>query len=65
MTVPETPVAAYLNEALDIKVNLFPEVTFNLAFPVNNLPEAVNFFLGKVIHFCIRCDSSLRQDFLA
>jgi len=37
MTVPDTPIATNLNEALDVEVNLLSKVTLNIILPVNNL----------------------------
>jgi len=59
MTMPDTPIATYLNKTLDIKVNLFSKLTLNLMLPVNNLSETINLFIGKVIHLGIRTDTGL------
>ena len=42
MTMPDTPVATSLDKALNIKVNLFSELTLNLIFAVDKLTEAIN-----------------------
>jgi hypothetical protein len=59
MTMPETPVATNLNEALDIKVNLFSKLALNPALPVNKLAKAINLIFGKVVHLNIRIDTGL------
>ena len=60
--MPETAVTANFNEALDIKVNFFPEVTLNLILPVNNLPETVNLIFSKTIRFGISTNTCLGQN---
>jgi len=57
MTMPDTPIAPDINEALDIKVNLFPELSLDGIFPVDKLSEVINLLFGKVISFSIRADS--------
>jgi len=42
MTVPDAPIAANLNETLDVKVNLLSKLTLNLILVVDELAETVN-----------------------
>jgi len=65
MAMPESTIAPDFNETLEIKVNLFPELTLNPVLPVNKLPETVNFLFGKFIYLGLRTDVSLSQDFPA
>jgi hypothetical protein len=65
MTMPEATIAANLDEAFDIKVNLFSKLTFNPVLPVNYLTKAVHLTLGKAICLGIRADVSLRQNLTA
>jgi hypothetical protein len=50
MTMPNTPIATNLHETLDVKVNLFPEITFNGILMVNKLPKTINLLFGKLIY---------------
>jgi hypothetical protein len=59
MAMPSTPVTANLNEALDVKVNLFSEFALDMIFLVNKLAETVNFFFSEVTRHNIRVDASL------
>jgi len=63
--MPETPVAANLDEALDVEVNLFSKVTLNPVLVVNHFPELINLVIGKVAHLDIRADAGLSQNLLA
>jgi len=62
MTMSETAIAANLNQALDIEINLFSKFTLNPILLVYNLPETVDFFLSKVIYLRVRRDLSLSQN---
>jgi len=57
--VPDTPIAANFNKALDIKVNLSSKLSLNLMLPVNNLPEAINLPFSKTVCLNLRIDTSL------
>jgi len=59
MTVPDTPIATNLNETLDVKVNLFPELTLNLILMVNKLSKTINLLFSKLAYPSIRADTSL------
>jgi hypothetical protein len=58
MAVPDTAVTANLYETLDVKSNLFSEITLNPVLPVNKLAKTVNLVFGKVAHFNIRINTS-------
>jgi len=64
MTTPDALVATNLNEALDVKVDLFSMLALNPILPVNKLAKTVNLILSKVIHLNIRVDTSLSQNLL-
>jgi hypothetical protein len=57
--VPGAPIAAYLDKTFDIEVDFLPEVTLNRVLTVNNLPEAIDLFLGKVIDPGLRVNPGL------
>jgi len=59
MTMPDTSVAANLNEALDVKVNFFSKFALNPILPVNKLAKTVNLILSKVTHLNIRTNAGL------
>jgi len=59
MTVSQASVTTNLDEALDIKIYLFSELPLNFVISVNDLPEAIYLFLGKVTDFDISTDPSL------
>jgi len=42
MTMPDAPIAANLNETLNIKVNLLSKLTLNLILVVDKLAETIN-----------------------
>jgi hypothetical protein len=46
MAMPDAAIAANLNKALDVEVNLLSQLTLNIILPVNNLSEAINLILG-------------------
>jgi hypothetical protein len=62
MTMPDTPIAPDIDEALDIKVNLFPEISLDGIFLVDKLSEVIHFLFGKVIGFGIRVDAGASQN---
>jgi hypothetical protein len=62
MAMSETSIAANLNQALNVKVNLFPKLTLNPVLPVNELPETINLILGKVTHLSSWTDTGLVQN---
>jgi len=64
-TMPHTPVTAYLNETLDVKVNLFSKGTLDPVIVVNYFPELIYLIFSKVAHFGIRADTGLGQNLLA
>ena len=55
--MPATPIATNFNEALDIKINLFAQLTFNPVLPVNKLSETINLVFSKITHLGIRADT--------
>jgi hypothetical protein len=57
--MPDTAIAANLNKALDIEVNLFLKFTPNLILPVDKLTQAVNLVFGKAIRLGIIADAGL------
>jgi len=57
--MPDTPIATNLDEALDIKANLFSKLTLNLVLVVNKLPETINLLVSKVSYLSSRIDISL------
>jgi hypothetical protein len=57
--MPDTPITANFNETLDVKVNLFSEITLYLILMVNHLSEVINLFFSEVIHLSTRIDISL------
>jgi hypothetical protein len=57
--VPDTPVAANLNETFNVKVNLFSKLTLNPIPVVNQLSETINLIFGKVVYLSIRADTGL------
>jgi len=59
MTMPDTPIAANLAEALDIKGDLFSKLTLNLILPVNKLSETINLFVSKAVRLGIRINTGL------
>jgi len=59
MTMPDTPIAANLNETLDVKVNLFSKFTLNPILVADKLSETINLVIGKAIYPSIRVDASL------
>jgi hypothetical protein len=59
VTVPETTIAPNLSEALDVKINRFPQLTLNHMLPLNKFSDTVDFLFGKVIHLHILIDASL------
>lgn len=63
--MPEAAVAANLDEAFDIKGNLFSKFTFNPVLPVNYLTKTVYLTLGKAVCLGIGADVSLRQNLMA
>jgi hypothetical protein len=65
MAVPVTPIATNLDKALNVKVNLFSEVTLNPVLSVNYLPQAINLILSEVVQLSFRAYFGLSQDFLA
>jgi hypothetical protein len=54
-----TAVTTNIDEALDVKVNLFPKPTLNPKLVVNKLTKAVNFPVSKFIHPGTRVNTSL------
>jgi len=63
--MPETTVAANLDESLDIEINLLSEFAFYPVTLINNLADSVYLIISEVSHPGIWIDTSLRQDFLA
>jgi len=63
--MPDAPVTTNLDEALDVKVNLFSKLTLSPILSVNKLPKAINLIFSKVAYLNIRVDTSLRQNLLA
>jgi len=59
MTMPDTPIATDINEALDIKGNLFSKLSLNLMLPVDKLAEAINLLFSEVTGFNLSIDTSL------
>ena len=59
MTMPETPIAANLDKALDVKVNLFSKFTLNPILATDKVSEAINLVIGKTIYLGIRVDGGL------
>jgi len=57
MTVPTTPVAANLDETLNVEVNLFSKLTLNLVLSVNQLSESINFFFSQLVYLTLRSDA--------
>jgi hypothetical protein len=57
--VPDTPVAANLNETFNVKVNLFSKLTLNPIPVVNQLSETINLIFSKVVYLNIRADAGL------
>jgi len=57
--MPDAPIAPNFSKTLDVKVNLFSKLPFNLILPVNKLSETVDFLFGKVTHLDIRTDIGL------
>jgi hypothetical protein len=64
-TVPEPAVAANLDEALDVEVNLFSELALNAIVFIDNLAEPVELILGEFIYLGLRCYLGLSQNLLA
>jgi hypothetical protein len=62
MAMPHTSIAANLDQALDVKVNLLPELTLNSVLPINVLSEAINLILGKITHPGLWIDTGLSQN---
>jgi len=62
MPMPDTPIAANFDEALDIKVNLFSKLALNFILPVNKLSEMISLFFGKATCLNIRADTGLSQN---
>jgi len=65
MTMPDTSVAANLDEALNVKVNLFSKFSLNPILPVNKLAKTINLIFSKVTHLNIRTNAGLVQNPLA
>jgi len=63
--MPDTPIATNIDEALDIKVNLFSKLPLNLILPVNKLPETISLLFSKVTRLNIRIDTRLSKNPLA
>jgi len=63
--MPQTTIAANFNEALDVKVNLFPEVALDAVFLVNHFTQFIYFILGKVIYLGVRADTEFGQNLQA
>jgi len=65
MTMPDTPIATNIDEALDVKVNLFSKLPLNPMLPVNKLPKTINLLFSKAIRLSIRINTSLSKNPLA
>jgi hypothetical protein len=65
VAVSDTPVAANLDEAFNVKVDLFSKLTLNPVPSVNQLSETINLIFSKAIYSSIRADAGLCYDPLA
>jgi hypothetical protein len=59
------PVAADLDQAPDILINLLAQITLNGYFPVDHFTDPVDFFFGQGVRFGLMFDVGLVQDSLA
>jgi hypothetical protein len=57
--MPDTPIAANLNQAFDIEVNLLAQLTLNIIPPLDNLPDAVNLILSQFAYLGCWVNTSL------
>jgi hypothetical protein len=57
--MPDTPVAANVDETPDVKVNLFSKLTLHPMLVVNKLSEPINLFFSKAVRLSIRINTGL------
>jgi hypothetical protein len=60
--MPNPAVAADLDEALDVKIDLPPQFPFHPMLSIDYLTNAASFSLAEVRDFGIRIDPGLSQD---
>jgi hypothetical protein len=63
--MPDTTVATYLDEPLNVEIDLAPQFSFHLVIAIDNLSNPADIHLAEILDFGIRVDSDLRQDTLA
>jgi hypothetical protein len=65
MAVPAAPIAANLNEALDVEVNFLPQLTLDIMPFVDNLPETIDLVFSQVTYLGIGVNLGLCQNLMA
>ena len=60
--MPQAAIGTNFNQPADIQGHLFPQVTFNPAFFLDNLPNAVHFFFGQILDLLAGIDGSAGQN---
>src|SRR5512135_2789439 len=61
LSVPQTPVAPDIHEALDVYVHLFAKIAFDLVLLFNDVPDLRNLFLAEHIRPLIRVNACPRE----
>src|ERR1700678_4528114 len=60
--VAETTIRLNIDEALDVHGDVFAQISFNLAFVLNHLADAVNLVFAQVLDLLERIHTGRRQD---
>src|SRR5690606_12814679 len=62
--VPETPIRADIDKALDVQLNFAPQVSFDDVVLVDRFPEAGDLIFGEIAHARVRVHLSHLQELL-